>query len=106
VAPSASAVASEDTTAPPVSTPASDDATASAVSDSPDAGVETGGAVVSSDATAEAEGATVPAAESVPSGAVSATEQEPGPLETAGGAADVLGTGVAIDAEPASGPPE
>ncbi len=79
--------------------------TADAVA-SPDAGVETGGAVVSSDATAEAEGATVPAAESVPSGAVSATEQEPGPLETAGGAAEVLGTGEAIDAEPASGPPE
>jgi trigger factor len=79
--------------------------TADAVA-SPDAGVETGGAVVSSDATAEAEGATVPAAESVPSGAVPATEQEPGPLETAGGAAEVLGTGEAIDAEPASGPPE
>ena len=79
--------------------------TADAVASS-DAGAETGGAVVSSDATAEAEGATVPAAESVPSGAVSATEQEPGPLETAGGAAEVLGTGEAIDAEPASGPTE
>jgi hypothetical protein len=61
---------------------------------------------VSSDATAEAEGATVPAAESVPSGAVPATEQEPGPLETAGGAAEVLGTGEVVDAERAPGATE
>ncbi len=46
-------------------------------------------------ASAEDETAAVPA----PSGAVPATEQEPGPLETAGGAAEALGIGSAVDDE-------
>jgi trigger factor len=62
---------------------------------SSDAGVATGSAVPSSDAT-----------QAAPSGAVPATEQEPGPLETAGGAAEVLGTGEAVDAERAPGATE
>ncbi len=38
-------------------------------------------------------------------GAVPATAQEPGPLETAGGAAEVLGTGEAVAEAPAGEPP-
>jgi hypothetical protein len=62
---------------------------------SSDAGIATGSAVPSSDAT-----------QAAPSGAVPATEQEPGPLETAGGAAEVLGTGEVVDAERAPGATE
>lgn len=50
-------------------------------------------------ATDDAADADAPGAPLLPSGAVPATEQEPGPLEVAGGAAEALGNGSAVDRE-------
>ncbi len=73
--------------------PAADADTVDAAPADPDEAADTDAA---RDEAADADAPTAPLA---PSGAVPANEQEPGPLEVAGGAAEALGNGTAVDEE-------